>query len=139
MDATIYNPYPDMKFLNDTGYHILFTTRIEGDNLIFEFYGAKDGRQVVIDPDPPSIYNITSSGEPRYIETEDLKPGEKRLAERSHKGADTYFKYTVIYPNGEEKATDFNSHYVAWPEVWLVGKEPVTVTTTDQVLESIVE
>jgi len=133
MDATIYDPSPDMKFINDTGAYILFTTRIVGDNLFFDFYGTKDGRKILIDPDPPSIYNVTSPGETRYIETEELKPGEKKIVEHSHKGADTYFKYTVTYLNGEVKEQEFNSHYVAWPEVWLVGKEP-SATSTDQTL-----
>lgn len=132
MDATIYDPAPDMKFINDTGYNILFTTRIEGDELIFEFYGTKDGRKVLINPDPPSIFNISSPGAPRYIETEELAPGEKKKIESAHNGADTYFKYTVTYPNGEVKEQDFNSHYVAWPEVWLVGKEPVIESTTTE-------
>lgn len=131
MDATIYNPAPDLKFINDTGYHILFTTKIEGDELIFEFYGTNDGREVTINPDPPTIFNISSPGEPRYIETDELKPGEKKIIEHSHKGADTHFKYTVIYPNGEVKEQDFNSHYVAWPEVWLVGRE---ATTTEEII-----
>jgi len=132
MDATIYNPYPDMKFLNDTDAHILFTTRIVGDELIFEFFGTKDDREIVIEPDPPSIYKITDPGEPRYIETDELEPGVEERVERSHRGADTHFKYTVVYPNGEEEATDFYSHYVAWPEVWLVGRTP---TTTEEIIE----
>src|SRR3989338_3061664 len=138
MDATIYNPYPDMKFLNDTGAHILFTTRIEGDELIFELYGTKDGRTVEISPDPPSIYNVTSPGPARYIETEELKPGEKRRVESAHPGADTYFKYTITYPNGEVKEQDFYSHYVPWAEVWLVGKER-SATTTDNLIEGVIQ
>ncbi|MDX9893712.1 MAG: VanW family protein [Patescibacteria group bacterium] len=130
MDATIYDPFPDLKFLNDTGHHILFVARIEGDDLIFDFYGTSDGRKVTIAPDPPSIYDVTRPGEPRYIETEELAPGEKRKVESAHNGADTYFKYTVEYLNGEVKDTDFYSHYVAWPEVWLVGKEPMPESTT---------
>jgi vancomycin resistance protein YoaR len=121
MDATIYDPQPDFKFLNDTGKHILLTTRIEGDELIFDMYGTKDGRTIEISPDPPRIYNVKSAGTPRNIETTDLKPGEKKRVESAHAGADTYFKYTVTYPNGEVKETEFTSHYVSWPEVWLVG------------------
>jgi len=135
MDATIYNPSPDVRFVNDTGAHILFTTRIEGNDLIFEFYGTKDGREIVIEPDPPAIYNITSPGEPRYVETDELEPGEKKKIESSHYGADTHFKYTVTYPDGEVKEVDFYSHYVAWPEVWLVGKESEIATSTEEVLE----
>ncbi len=138
MDATIYDPAPDMKFLNDTGNYILFITKIEGDNLIFEFYGTKDGRQVIIEPDPPSIFNVTSPGAPRYIETAELAPGEKKKVESAHPGADTYFRYTIIYPNGEKKEQEFNSHYVAWPEVWLVGKDPTTATTTEGLIDQSV-
>lgn len=132
MDATIYNPYPDMKFLNDTENYILFTTRIEGDELIFEFFGTKDDREVIIEPDPPSIYSVTDPGQPRLIETDELEPGEKKKVESSHRGADTYFKYSVVYADGEVKEQEFYSHYVAWPEVWMVGKEP---TTTEEILE----
>ncbi len=122
MDATIYDPAPDFRFLNDTGNKILFITKISADNLIFEFYGTDDGRQVVISPNPPAITKITSPGAVKYIETEELAPGEKRLVEKPHNGADTYFKYTVTYPGGEVKETEFTSHYVAWPETWLIGK-----------------
>jgi vancomycin resistance protein YoaR len=111
----------------------LFTTKIEGDKLIFEFYGTKDGRTVEITPDPPAIYNITSADEPRYIETDELPPGEKKLVEHSHRGADTYFDYIVTYPDGTVKEKRFYSHYVAWPEVWLVGKQPAT--STDETLD----
>lgn len=135
MDATIYDPAPDFKFLNDTGHHILFVTKMEGDDLIFEFYGTKDGRQAIVEPDPPRIYNVVGSGAPRYIETDELPPGEKKKIESAHPGADTYFKYTIIYPNGEKKEQEFYSHYVAWPEVWLVGKAPDAPTSsTDPII-----
>jgi len=130
MDATIYSPAPDLKFLNDTGHYILFTTKVSGDELIFQFYGTKDGRVVKLDPNPPKIYNVTGVGQPKYIETEELKPGEKRKIESAHRGADTYFKYTVTYTNGDVKEKEFYSHYIPWQEVWLVGKELVAATTT---------
>lgn len=136
MDATIYDPAPDFRFLNDTGAYILFTTRIEGNDLFFEFYGNKDGRTVVIDPNPPKKFNITSSGEPKYIETQELAPGEKKLVEHAHAGADTVFDYRVTYPDGTIKENKFASHYVAWPEVWLVGVDK-PATSTDAAIESI--
>ncbi|MFA6410870.1 MAG: VanW family protein [Candidatus Buchananbacteria bacterium] len=131
MDATIYDPKPDLKFLNDTQNYILFMTKISGDELIFEFYGTKDGRQIKIEPDPPRIFNITNPPAAKYIETDTLKPGEKKRTETPHKGADTYFKYTITYPNGEIKEQEFKSHYVAWPEIWLVGVASTTPATTE--------
>lgn len=135
MDATIYDPAPDMRFLNDTGHHILFIAKNSGDDLIFEFYGTDDGRKVTIEPNPPRVYNVVQPGEPRYIETEDLKPGEKRKVESAYAGADTYFKYTVEYPNGEVKEQEFHSRYIPWRETWLVGKDPATATSTDSIVD----
>jgi vancomycin resistance protein YoaR len=126
MDATVYNPSPDLKFLNDTEAPILIQSKIEGNNLIFEFWGAKDGREVEIGV--PVISNITDPEPTKYIETPDLKPGEKKCTEKPHKGADAYFDYKVIYPNGEEKVKRFKSHYRAWQEVCLVG---VAATSTE--------
>jgi vancomycin resistance protein YoaR len=121
-DATVYNPQPDLKFINDTGYHILFQTEIDGNDLIFEFYGTPDGRQVEISQ--PKIFNLVRPGEAKYIETDELEPGEKKRIEYPHTGADTVFTRKIIYPNGEEKEEKWRSHYKAWQEVWLVGKEP---------------
>ncbi len=51
MDATIYIPRPDLRFTNNTPGHILIETKIEGKELIFNFYGTNDGRKTnVIGP-----------------------------------------------------------------------------------------
>ena len=49
MDATIYIPNPDLRFVNNTPNHILIQAGIEGTKLSFRFYGTKDGRTVAID------------------------------------------------------------------------------------------
>lgn len=49
MDATVYVPFPDLRFINNTPGHILIQTRIEGTKLFFDFYGTNDGRKVEID------------------------------------------------------------------------------------------
>lgn len=123
-DATIYNPWPDFKFINDTNNYVLIQTRIEGDNLYFDFWGAKDGR--IIEQTEPTIYNIVKPGPTKLIETLDLKPGEKKCTERAHSGADAYFDYKVTYANGEAKEKKFNSHYVPWQEVCLIGVEKLS-------------
>lgn len=47
-DATVYAPYTDLKFTNDTGYPIYITTKIIGSRVIFDVWGKQDGRQVTI-------------------------------------------------------------------------------------------
>lgn len=48
MDATVYIPRPDLRFVNNTPGYILIQTKIEGTELIFQFYGTDDGRQTEI-------------------------------------------------------------------------------------------
>lgn len=121
MDATIYSPKPDFKFINDTGYHILFQARIEGDELIFEFYGTSDGRRV--ETSKPEIFNITDPGPVKLIETDELKPGEKKKIESAHAGASAKFTNTIYFANGIVREDVWKSYYRPWPEIWLVGKE----------------
>lgn len=123
-DATIYNPWPDYRFINDMPTYILIQAKFSGDNLSFEFWGTKDGRTAT--NTKPTIYNIVRPEPTKIIETTDLKPGEKKCTERAHNGADAYFDYKVTYPNGEIKEKRFSSHYVPWREVCLLGVAKLT-------------
>lgn len=49
MDATVYIPAPDFRFVNNTAGHVLMFSSVEGTSLTFRFYGTADGRQVSID------------------------------------------------------------------------------------------
>lgn len=122
MDATIYNPKPDLKFINNTPAYLLLQTKIEGDELTFELWGTKDGRKIEISK--PKIYNFVSPGPTKMVETEDLEPGVKKCTERAHTGADAEFTRTVTLANGEVKTETWKSHYVPWSAVCLIGKEP---------------
>ncbi|MEK7653638.1 MAG: VanW family protein [Patescibacteria group bacterium] len=133
-DATIYDPKPDFKFINDTGNYILIQTRIEGDHLYFDFWGQKDGRTVV--RTTPKVWGWVSPAPTRIVETLDLKPGEKKCTESSHKGVNASFDYIVTYPDGEEKKTTFTSRYKPWQAVCLVGVEKLSeeqATTTPDI------
>lgn len=48
LDATIYPPYTDLRFLNNTPGYILIQSRIEGTKLAFDFWGTDDHRTVTI-------------------------------------------------------------------------------------------
>lgn len=134
-DATIYIPHPDVRFINDTGYYVLIQSRIEGDNLYFDFWGTNDGRQV--ERTKPKVWGWTSPPATKYIETLELKPGEKKCTEKSHKGVNTSFDYNVTYPNGEVKKTTFTSHYKPWQAVCLIGVEKLSEDQTATSTESI--
>lgn len=133
-DATIYNPWPDFRFINDLPAYILIQTKIVGDTLTFEFWGTKDGR--LIETANPTIYNIVRPERTKIIETLALKPGEKKCTEKAHNGADAYFDYKVTYPAGEVKKKRFSSHYVPWREVCLLGVEKLSAPPPDSAATS---
>ena len=127
-DAAMYNPRPDLKFINDTENNILIQVRFEGNNdVYFDLWGKSDQR--VVETSPPVVYNITQPGPTQIIETTDLKPGERKCTERAIAGADAYFDQKVIYNPGTDEEnvveTRFHSKYVPWREVCLVGVAPV--------------
>ena len=119
MDATIYDPSPDLKFKNDTPGYILIQAYTSGTDITFEFYGTKDGRQVTIST--PVMYDVTSPGDPVYKEDASLAPGEKKQIEKAHNGAKAFFKYKVTKDGQTIFEKTFNSKYVAWRAVYLVG------------------
>lgn len=60
MDATVYVPRPDLRFVNNTPSYILIQTKIVGTELTFSFYGTSDGRKVELNG--PKIIERNSDG-----------------------------------------------------------------------------
>ena len=87
MDATVYVPNPDLRFINNTPSNILIQAKIVGTVLTFDFYGTDDGRKTTVDG-------------PHIIE----KQPDGALKAR--------FTQTVVNRNGKEFINDvFNSAY----------------------------
>lgn len=132
-DATIYEPSPDFRFVNDTGHFILINAYHKEDDVIFEFWGTKDGRK--IDPIQSHTYNITAPPPPKLIETLDLPLGKKKCTETAHAGADAEFTYKIVYPDGTVHEEVFKSHYRPWQAVCLVGVEKLSTSSSTDGLE----
>lgn len=119
LDATIYGPTPDLKFINDTGNYILLQGIVDGSNLIFEFYGKKDGRKVSISE--PRIKDKISPPDTKYILTADLPVAEKKCTERRRDGLTAETDYRVEYADSDVREQTFISIYKPWQEVCLFG------------------
>ncbi len=134
LDATIYEPKPDLRFTNDYDHYLLLQTEVNGNDLTFRFYGTKDGRSV--DIPEPKVYNRTPIPATKTIEVDDLKPGEKECQTPGHPGADATATYTVTKADGTSVTQTFQSHYRALGVVCRVGKKktttpPPTATNTN--------
>lgn len=127
-DATIYEPAPDFKFLNDTGKYIFVNAYIKGTAISFEMWGTKDGRTVATTK--PSIYNIVAAPATKLVESTDIALGKKKCTESAHAGADAEFSTAVTYADGNKREETFRSHYRPWGAVCLVGVEKKTEEAT---------
>jgi vancomycin resistance protein YoaR len=128
MDATIYDPAPDFKFVNNYGKYILIQSKVSGTKIIFDIYGTKDGRSATISD--PIISDVIQPEAPLMTETDTLPPGERKKIDSAHPGATASFHYKVMRGSDILQERDFVSKYVPWQEKWLVGKAaPVPQST----------
>jgi len=128
MDATIYSPSPDFRFVNDTESYVLVQGRVEGYKATFDFYGTKDGREIEIST--PVVYDEVPPPEPIYIDDPSLAPGEEKRIDRAHPGAKASFTYKVRKNGKLISDKKFNSSYVPWPAKYLRG--PAQETNNEQ-------
>ncbi len=120
MDATIYDPRPDFKFINTMDTPILIWGIAGNNGLTFQIYGTKDDRKV--DISDPWVGDYTSPSEAVYTESDSMAPGEIRQVERATSGCSASFTYKVTASNGEVLENEtFTSKYVALPNSYLYG------------------
>jgi vancomycin resistance protein YoaR len=122
LDATVYPPYDiDLKFENDTPYHILIETEMdmEDKTISFRFYSTKTGRTVEIEG--PFIENIVPHGPPIYEEDPTLPKGTIKQVEWARDGMDVTI-YRIVKRGDEVVKKDlFFTRYRPWRAVYLVG------------------
>lgn len=93
MDATIYIPRPDLKFVNNTPGYILIQTKIIGTELIFDFYGTDDGRTVKIDGPRITERNPDRSIKTIFTQTVIDKDGKEFINEVFRTNYESPYKY----------------------------------------------
>lgn len=124
LDATVYDPKPDFKFLNDTPGALLVQSYTEGDSAYYVFYGTNDGRRVTMDGPRAYDYRNPPTAVTEYVTT--LAPGERKLKEHGHRGFQVDWTRTITKADGTTISETIHSDYEARPEKWEEG----TATTT---------
>lgn len=124
LDATVYSPSPDLKFVNDTPGYILIEAIADTKNysLVFELYGTSDGRISSISK--PVVTNVISPPEDLYQDDPTLPAGVIRQVDYKAWGAKVTFNYTVTRNGQEIISKTFISNYKPWQAVYLRGTGP---------------
>lgn len=120
MDATVYDPAPDFKFINNMTTPIFIWAVAGNNSLDFQIYGTKDGRKIEVSD--PVLFDYTSPGAEIYTMSESMGPGEIRQVERATNGATASFTYKVTSAGGEVLQSEtYVSKYVPVPNSYLYG------------------
>jgi vancomycin resistance protein YoaR len=122
-DASVFSPYADLKFVNNSPGHLLIETVYDPTRmaLTFKFYGTDDGRQVIISP--PTITDVVPHGPDIYEPDPDneVPAGKVKQVEYAVNGATVSFTRQVIR-NGEVLINErVVSKYVPWQAVYRYG------------------
>jgi vancomycin resistance protein YoaR len=117
MDATVYEPIVDLKFINDTPYYLLIETYSDASRatLTFKFYSTGMNREVV--KEGPFISNITPHGPTIYEENAALASGQRRQVEYAVNGADVTVRRLVYQDEELVRDDTFVSQYLPWQAV----------------------
>ena len=121
LDATVYFPLVDFKFVNDTPYWLLMETYFNptSQSLTWKFYSTSDGRTVTYDASGPR--NIAAAPAPLFEVNPDLKAGQIKQVDWAANGADATIVRTV-WRGGAVYFTDtFFTHYEPWQAVCQYG------------------
>lgn len=120
LDATVYDPNPDLKFINDTPGDLLIQGYTDGYDAYFVFYGTYDGRTVKMEG--PYSYDYTSAAGPQITYTDELAPGVRVLEEYAHTGFKVDWYRTIYYADGTvSERENIHSNYEARPAKYSEG------------------
>ena len=129
-DATIYTPYVDLRFLNDTDAHLLIQPVVNSVDgiLTFRFYGTRPDRVVEIGE---AVYeDIKEPGDPVYQEDASLEAGQIKQVEWAKEGL-TATVIRRVTENGQTREDPIRSVYRPWNAMYLYGPGTVIPGVTD--------
>lgn len=132
MDATIFTPYVDFQFRNDTEAYLLLDPVVDSANgvMTFNFYGTKPDRTVTVSE--PDIKDVKPPPPPQYVVDESLAKDEKKQVDWEKEGMTVTVTRTIV-ENGTTRTDTLASNYEPWRAVYLVGPGtdiPATPTPT---------
>jgi len=131
LDAAIYQPTQDLRFVNDTGHHILIETSVfhGSDSVQFRLYGTNAGRQVVMEG--PTIRNMTPPPATLYEVNSELAPGQSLQVDWAKEGADVTWTRIILDASGQEIRRDtIYTHYMPWAAVVQVASGDPRLTAS---------
>lgn len=125
MDATVFDPYVDFRFVNNTPYHLLIENYYNEtyESLTFKFYSTSMGRTVV--KSGPFVENVVPPNPDVWEYNPNLASGEIKQVDWAVEGAKVTVVREVYNKNGELMyGTEyFISNYIPWQNIYQYGPD----------------
>lgn len=121
-DATVYAPYTDFKWRNDTGgpIYMAAVTNPAQATVTFGLYGYNEGRKAQMVG--PKVSNVTQPGIPIWQFDPTLKKGEVKQLVHGRPGMDVEMTRVVTGANGRAIHNDkLTSKYKPWEDFYVYG------------------
>src|SRR4029453_6825863 len=122
-DSTVFSPYVDLKFVNDSDAHLLIETYFDQARatVTFKFYGTPDGRDVSFTE--PVITDVVPHGPDIYEPDSDnqVQPGQAKKVDYAVDGAKITWERTVTRGGQVLIQEKVVSKYVPWQAVYRFG------------------
>lgn len=119
LDATIYGPWRDLKWINDTEYPITVQSVVEGTDINFSILGFPDGRTSTTTA--VKFSDIQYPPKPVYISDFSLELGKEWCTERAITGMTTEVTYTIEKSDGTVLEQLFETEYKPWGKKCYMG------------------
>jgi vancomycin resistance protein YoaR len=125
-DATIYPPWTDMRFVNDSDGSLLIQTHYEDNKAYFLYYGTKPTNRSV-ELVGPFNWDYKNPPEDRFGYTSDIPVGTRRIVSKQVPGMKNVWYRYITDSQGETLQEEFYSVYEARPyyeEIGIASTEP---------------
>jgi vancomycin resistance protein YoaR len=121
LDATIFTPYVDFRFKNDTGAFLLIKPEVDKakGRITFSFYGTRPDRTVELGK--PEITNVQKPEPPIYQADPSLPKGALKQIDWAKDGMDVVVKRTIRDGSGKVTEEKIVSKYEPWRSVFAYG------------------
>jgi len=137
LDAAIWQPEIDLRFQNNSPYHLLIESSYLGakDALQFRIYSTRHWTTVV---ESPIIRDIVPAPEDKYVEADDLYSGQMRQIDYAADGADVWV-YRNVYDSAGNLVTRDQTYtrYSPWQAVFEVAPGDPRLEVEDEDEEGV--
>jgi vancomycin resistance protein YoaR len=120
-EATVFSPYKNLKFRNDSGSPLFMqvTWYTRAQRLEINFFGAKPDRRTTVSA--PYVYNVRPAPRARFVPDPTVRLGRIKRISGAERGMNVRITRTVRYNTGRNQTDYTNSSYVPWGEIYAVN------------------